>query len=68
MVKIFVKDYGVMSFEMDYSAAKNTATNFEAWEPIRLYLEEQRKKCGWDVPKMKEVAGHSDKSRDHERH
>ena len=28
MVKIFVKDYGVMSFEMDYSAAKNTATNF----------------------------------------
>ena len=43
----------------------NADNYFEAWEPIRLYLEEQRKKCGWDVPKMKEVAGHSDKSRDH---
>lgn len=28
MIKIYVKDYGVMSFEMDYEAAKNTAANF----------------------------------------
>lgn len=28
MVKIYVKDYGVMSFKMDYENAKNTASNF----------------------------------------
>ncbi|MCR4562326.1 MAG: peptidylprolyl isomerase [Bacilli bacterium] len=28
MVKIFVKDYGVMSFEMDYDAAPISAANF----------------------------------------
>lgn len=28
MVKIFVKGYGMMSFNMDYEAAKNTASNF----------------------------------------
>src|SRR5574344_2956919 len=28
MVKIYVKDYGVMSFQMDYENAKNTAANF----------------------------------------
>lgn len=28
MVKIYVKDFGVMSFEMDYNNAKNTAANF----------------------------------------
>jgi len=28
MIKIYVKNYGVMSFEMDYKAAKNTAANF----------------------------------------
>ncbi len=44
----------------------NNADNyFEAWEPIRKYLEEQRIKCGWDIPTMKTIAGHSDKSRDH---
>ena len=38
---------------------------FEQWEPIRKYLEEQRKLCGWDIPQMKKIAGHSDLSRDH---
>ncbi len=28
MVKIYVKDFGMMSFQMDYEAAKNTAANF----------------------------------------
>jgi len=28
MVKIYVKGYGVMSFKMEYEAAKNTAANF----------------------------------------
>ncbi len=38
---------------------------FEGWEPIRKYLAEQRQICGWDIPTMKTIAGHSDKSRDH---
>lgn len=28
MIKIYVKDFGVMSLEMDYENAKNTASNF----------------------------------------
>lgn len=43
----------------------NADNYFEKWEPIRLYLEEQRKKCGWDIPQMKRIAGHSDLFRDH---
>jgi len=44
----------------------NNADNyFEAWEPIRKYLESQRLLCGWDIPTMKRIAGHSDLSRDH---
>lgn len=43
----------------------NADNYFEAWEPIRLYLRGERNKCGWDVPTMKSIAGHSDKSRDH---
>lgn len=43
----------------------NADNYFEAWEPIRKYLEQQRIKCGWDIPTMKTIAGHSDKSRDH---
>lgn len=34
-------------------------------EPLRLYLLEQRQLCGWDIPTMKRVAGHSDLLRDH---
>jgi adenine specific DNA methylase Mod len=34
-------------------------------EPLRAYLEEQRNKCGWDIPTMKTIAGHSDLHRDH---
>ena len=37
----------------------------EEYEPIRKYLYDERMKCGWDVPTMKTIAGHSDKSRDH---
>jgi DNA modification methylase len=44
----------------------NNADNyFAGWEPIRKYLYDERIKCGWDVPMMKTIAGHSDKSRDH---
>lgn len=43
----------------------NADDYWEEYEPIRKYLYEQRKKCGWDIPTMKIIAGHSDKSRDH---
>ena len=43
----------------------NADQYWQKYEPIRLYLLEQRKKCGWDIPTMKTIAGHSDKSRDH---
>jgi len=44
----------------------NNADNyFAGWEPIRKYLYDERIKCGWDVPMMKTIAGHSDKFRDH---
>lgn len=43
----------------------NSDMYWEEYEPIRTYLLEQRLKCGWDVPTMKTIAGHSDKSRDH---
>lgn len=47
----------------------NNADNyFEGWEPIRKYLYDERIKCGWDVPTMKTIAGHSDKSLDHWTH
>lgn len=38
---------------------------WEEYEPIREYLYNERIKCGWDIPTMKTIAGHSDKSRDH---
>lgn len=43
----------------------NADNYYEGYEPIRLYLLNERKKCGWDVPTMKKVAGHSAISRDH---
>ena len=44
----------------------NNADNyFDGWEPIRLYLEQERKKAGWDIPAMKRAVGHSDLSGDH---
>jgi len=43
----------------------NADQYWEVYEPIRKYLYEERLKCGWDVPTMKRIAGHSDKSFDH---
>lgn len=42
----------------------NADQYWEEYEPIRKYLYDERMKCGWDVPTMKTIAGHSDKSRD----
>lgn len=43
----------------------NSDNYFEKWEPIRIYLYNERVKCGWDIPTMKKIVGHSDLSRDH---
>lgn len=43
----------------------NADQYWEEYEPIRKYLYDERLKCGWDIPTMKTIAGHSDKSRDH---
>lgn len=43
----------------------NADQYWEEYEPIRKYLYDERIKCGWDIPQMKTIAGHSDKSRDH---
>lgn len=43
----------------------NADQYWEEYEPIRKYLYDERMKCGWDVPTMKTIAGHSDKSLDH---
>jgi hypothetical protein len=44
---------------------ENADNYWEGWEPIRLYLEQERLRMGWDVPTMKRIVGHSDLSRDH---
>lgn len=43
----------------------NADQYWEEYEPIRKYLYDERMKCGWDVPTMKTIAGHSGKRRDH---
>ena len=43
----------------------NADQYWEEYEPIRKYLYDERIKCGWDIPTMKKIAGHSVKSRDH---
>lgn len=43
----------------------NSDNYWEGWEPIRKYLYDERMKMGWDVPTMKKIVGHSEKSLDH---
>ena len=43
----------------------NADQYWEEYEPIRKYLYDERMKCGWDIPTMKTIAGHSCKYRDH---
>ena len=41
----------------------NNADNyFEAWEPIRIYLKQERDRMGWSNADMKKMCGHSPKS------
>jgi DNA modification methylase len=61
-----VADEKCLFFMCGVQGFNNNADNyFEGWEPIRDYLLEQRLKCGWDIPTMKKIAGHSDLYRDH---
>ncbi len=43
----------------------NADNYWEGWEPIRQYLLQSRLACGWDIPTMKRIVGHSDLRRDH---
>lgn len=43
----------------------NSDNYYDGWEPIRKYLYDSRIAMGWDVPTMKGIVGHSDKSGDH---
>jgi len=53
-------------FMLGEQGFNNNADNYwDGWETIRNYLLQERLKMGWDIPTMKTIAGHSDKSRDH---
>ena len=45
--------------------SENADEYWDGWEPVRLYLKEQREAMGWDVQTMKRIVGHSEISFDH---
>jgi DNA modification methylase len=48
-----------------WSTTPNAEHYWEGFEPIRKYLDTERKKMGWDIPTVKKLVGHSDLVRDH---
>jgi len=45
---------------MGVQGFSNNADNyFEAWEPIRIYLKQERDRMGWSNADMKKMCGHS---------
>jgi len=53
-------------FMLGEQGFNNNADNYwDGWEPIRLYLDGERKKMGWDTPTCKKIAGHKDLHKDH---
>jgi DNA modification methylase len=48
-----------------WSTSPNAEYYPEIFEPIRVYLDGERQKMGWDIPTTKKIVGHSDLSRDH---
>lgn len=48
-----------------WSSTPNAEYYWEGYEPIRAYLDCERKKMGWDIPTVKTIVGHSDLWRDH---
>ena len=48
---------------MGVQGFSNNADNyFEAWEPIRIYLKQERDRMGWSNADMKKMCGHSPSS------
>jgi len=39
--------------------SENADNYFEAWEPIRIYLKQERDRMGWSNADMKKMCGHS---------
>jgi len=48
-----------------WSVSPNAEYYNDIFEPIRAYLDGERKKMGWDVQTVKKLVGHSDLSGDH---
>jgi len=48
-----------------WSTSPNADYYWEGYEPIRSYLDGERRKMGWDIPTVKKMVGHSDMFRDH---
>jgi len=48
-----------------WSVSPNAEHYWNGFDPIRKYLDKERKKMGWDIPTVKKMIGHSDLSRDH---
>jgi len=50
-------------FMLGEQGFNNNADNYwEGWEPIRAYLDGERKKLGWSIKDTKRIAGHSENS------
>ncbi len=48
-----------------WSTSPNAEHYPEMFEPLRSYLDGERKKMGWDIMTVKKIVGHSDLARDH---
>ncbi|MBU0647495.1 DNA modification methylase [Patescibacteria group bacterium] len=57
--------YGQQFGNGAWSSTTNSEFYWEGYDPIRLYLNEERKKMGWDIKTVKAMFGHSVLSRDH---
>jgi len=48
-----------------WSTSPNAEFYWKGFDKIRLYLDGERKKMGWDILTVKKIVGHSDLSGDH---
>ena len=61
--RMFTPTERCLFFMLGEQGFNNNADNYwDGWEPIRAYLDEERKKCGWSIPDTKRIAGHSEQS------
>jgi DNA modification methylase len=49
----------------EWSLSPNAEYFPEMFEPLRKYLDDERRKMGWDIPTVKRMVGHSDLAGDH---